>query len=182
MPALIIVTGNSNKAKEIKEILRDIDVVIRAIDAPEIQSFSLEEIVKAKAEFAQKECGGVVTVEDIAIDFDVLKGFPGPFIKFWHHNVGYDLVLEIAGKMGNNRASMRCGVGYADGERFFYVEGKAIGQIVAPKGEGSFSPYFLADGQTRTFGEMTSEEKNALSHRGIGWRAMREKLEAEGIL
>src|SRR3989338_6541110 len=171
MPTLTLVTGNPNKALEIGMILGIEDLVSRAIHTPEIQSFSLEEIVKVKAEFAQKECGSPVVVEDVSFDLEVLKGFPGPFVKFWENNVGYELAVEIAEKLGNDRVMIRCGVGYADEARFFYTEGVVRGRIVPRRGEGGFGFDFfvLLDGQEKTYGEMSKEEKNAISHRKLGW-------------
>ncbi len=187
MPKLTFVTGNPNKALEVGMILGISDLESRAIDTPEIQSFSLEEIVKTKAEFAQKVCGSPVVVEDVSLDLEVLKGFPGPFVKFWQNNVGYDLAVEIAEKLGNDRLTVRCGVGYADGLKFFYTEGKVRGRFVAGRAPSSgwgfgFDPYVLLDGQEKTYGEMPKEEKNAISHRKLGWEAMRARLKEEGAL
>lgn len=184
MAPFTIVTGNPNKAREIGEILGIPDIAMRKIDAPEIQSFSLEEIVKAKVEFAQKECGRAVLVEDVSFDLEVFKGFPGPFVKFWENNVGYDVAAEIAEKMGNNRVTVRCGVGYADESRYFYTEGNVSGTIVPRRGASGFGFdfYVVIDGETQTFAEMGPERKNAISHRKLGWEAMREKLKEEGIL
>lgn len=184
MPTLTLVTGNPNKALEIGMILGIPDLANRAIDAPEIQSFSLEEIVRAKAEYAQKVCGSAVVVEDVALHFEMLGGFPGPFVKFWQNEVGYDRALDMARKLGNDRALVRCGVGYSDGERFIYAEGERSGRLVSPRGETTFGfdRHFLLDGQEKTYGEMSKEEKNAISHRKLGWEAMRVKLQEEGIL
>lgn len=184
MSVLTFVTGNPNKALEVGMILGMDNLEHRAIDTPEIQSFSLEEIVRTKAEFAQKVCGSPVVVEDVALHFDALGGFPGPFVKFWHKEVGYDRANEILERLGNDAALVRCGVGYSDGERFFYTEGRESGHLVRPRGESKmgFDRYFLPDGQEKTFGEMSKEEKNAISHRKLGWEAMRVKLQEEGIL
>lgn len=184
MSALTFVTGNPNKALEVGMILGMSDLESRAIDAPEIQSFSLEEIVKAKAEFAQKECGSPVVVEDVSLDIEALGGFPGPFVKFWQKEVGYDRAVEITKALGNDRITVRCGVGYADGSRFFYAEGIVRGRLVARRGEGGFGfDYFvMLDGQEKTYGEMSKEEKNAISHRKLGWESMRVRLKEEGVL
>ncbi len=95
-----------------------------------------------------------------------------------------DRAVEIAEKMGNDVILVRCGVGYADGGRFFYTEGQIEGRIVRPRGESEFGfdRYFQPDGETKTFGEMTKEEKNAISHRKLGWKAMREMLLEEKVL
>jgi XTP/dITP diphosphohydrolase len=60
-------------------------------------------------------------------------------------------------------------------ERIF--EGSCDGAILTrPRGSGGFGydPLFLASGHDRTFGEMSAEEKNALSHRA---RALRDAAE-----
>ena len=58
------------------------------------------------------------------------------------------------------------------------VEGEVRGRLVHP-GRGSdgwgYDPYFLPDGETRVFAEMSREEKNALSHRARAVRSLREK-------
>jgi XTP/dITP diphosphohydrolase len=55
-----------------------------------------------------------------------------------------------------------------DGSEHIF-EGRAHGNIVWPprgdKGHG-YDPVFMPDGETRTFAEMTEDEKNIVSHRG----------------
>jgi XTP/dITP diphosphohydrolase len=48
-----------------------------------------------------------------------------------------------------------------------------------PRGEGGFGydPIFVARGEQRTNAELTSEEKDAISHRGAAFRALRPHLE-----
>ena len=154
------------------------------MDIAEIQSFNLEEIVKFKAEQAFKEIGSAVLVEDVSFYAESLNGFPGPFVKFWEKNVGYDRAVEIAEKLGNDRISIRCGVGYKDEIQFIYVEGEILGKLVQQRGESGFGfdPYFQPDGYEQTFAEMGKEEKNKISHRRKAFDLMRERLQAERIL
>lgn len=69
----------------------------------------------------------------------------------------------------------------ADGTRglLTWVEGRAEGRILrVPRGPGSFGydPLFFYPPLDKTFAELTREEKNAVSHRGRAYRALRERL------
>ncbi len=68
---------------------------------------------------------------------------------------------------------------FADGERTETFEGRVSGTIVAPRGEGGFGydPIFEYNGQT--FAEMSTEEKNAISHRGRALAEFSEWLAAQ---
>lgn len=134
MAALTVVTGNPHKAKEIASIFTGVDVVAKAFDAPEIQSFVLEEIVRAKAQNAWKEFQSPVLVEDVSLDLEVFHGFPGPFVKYFQQVTGYDRAVECGKALGNTNASVRCGVGYFDGKDFRYFEGKIEGDLVEKRG------------------------------------------------
>ena len=184
MKNITFVTSNPNKAREVESILGTDNLAMRSLEVSEIQSFSLEEIVRAKAEEAQRQMNEAVLVEDIAIDLPVLKGFPGPCVKFWEKVGGHDAAVEIAEKLGDARATVRCGVGYADGDQFLYVEGKVDGTFVAKRGDEGwgFDFYFVPQGETQTYSEMGPDAKNLISHRRKGWELMRSVLRERGIL
>ena len=57
--------------------------------------------------------------------------------------------------------------------------GEVQGQIVSPRGGTNFGwdPVFLPNGYTKTFAEMSPEEKNAISHRRIAVLKLKEYLE-----
>jgi XTP/dITP diphosphohydrolase len=63
---------------------------------------------------------------------------------------------------------------YADGKRTETFEGSVAGTLVAPRGEDGFGydPIFEYNG--KTFAEMDTEEKNAISHRGRALEAFAE--------
>jgi XTP/dITP diphosphohydrolase len=55
------------------------------------------------------------------------------------------------------------------------VEGRVAGTVIRePRGANGFGydPVFVPDGDTRTLAEYTDAEKNAVSHRGIAFRAL----------
>lgn len=184
MSTITVVTSNPNKAKEIAVILGGGDITSQALEIHEIQSFDLEEIVRYKVTEAQKKIDASVLVEDVSFDIAALKGFPGPFVKFWEKNVGYDIAVQIAQTFGDDRVVARCGVGYADAERVLYAEGSVSGRLVSRReGEGfGFDFYFLPDGEQKTFSEMGLAAKNKVSHRKRGFEWMLEQLTAFRIL
>lgn len=185
MAVLTVVTGNPNKAKEIARIFTGVEMVARSFDAPEIQSFVLEEIVRAKAQNAWKEFQSPVLVEDVSLDLAVLNGFPGPFVKYFQQVTGYDRAVECGKALGNTQASVRCGVGYFDGKDFQYFEGKVDGDLVEKRGETGgfgFDFYFQPKGSSKTYGEMGLEEKNKISHRKLAWEGMRALLVDHGVI
>ena len=183
MSSLLFITSNPNKAAEVSAILQR-EIASQALDIPEIQSFSLEEIVRYKVEHAFKELGKPVLVEDVSFDLAVLKNFPGPFIKFWEKVGGHDVAAEIVEKLHDARAAARCGVGYFDGKEFLYLEGRIDGTFVPRRGEKGwgFDFYFVPEGEHETFSEMGPERKNLISHRRKAWEAMRALLQEKHLL
>lgn len=184
MKTITLVTSNPNKKIEAESILTGVAIETRSLDVPEIQSFDLEEIVRTKVEAAHKMAGGAVIVDDVSMDIHALKGFPGPFVKYWEKNVGHDLSADIAEKFGNDRATVSCGIGYADGERTLYVRADISGRLVTRRGgEGfGFDFYFIPDGHNQTFSEMGLERKNQVSHRRLALDLMHGKLQELGLL
>jgi XTP/dITP diphosphohydrolase len=67
---------------------------------------------------------------------------------------------------------------WPDGEERFY-EGRAPGHLIWPPrgamGHG-YDPVFVPEGETLTFGEMTADQKNALSHRARALAALMKDL------
>lgn len=182
--SLNFITGNPNKAKEVSQILGGIEIIARAADVPEIQSQSLREVVEAKVRAAFAVVGEPVIVEDVSLEYGALKGFPGPFVKYWNATAGNDLAVRIAQLEGNTEMVARCGSAYFDGITLLYAEGMVEGSVVEKRGDSNFGfdPYFQPKGETRTFAEMSSEEKNARSHRGRSFVALRDMLREAGKL
>ena len=76
-------------------------------------------------------------------------------------------------------------VAFPDGSEVF-ASGEVLGEISeAPRGDGGFGydPVFVPDeGAGRSFSEMSSEEKHAISHRGRAFRALADELGRLGLL
>jgi XTP/dITP diphosphohydrolase len=161
------VTSNEGKVEEAREYLTE-PVEQVDYDYTEIQSDDLAEIAVAGAKEAYEETGGddPVVVDDSGLFVESLGGFPGPYSAYVEHTVGVERVWKLAKQEENRRAKFRGVIAYYDGERAETFAGAVPGRIVAPRGEGGFGydPIFEHEGET--LAEMSTERKNAISHRG----------------
>lgn len=162
---LRFVTSNAGKAREASEYL---PVEVRQIeyDYPEIQSSDLEEIAVAGARDAYEEIGEPVFVDDAGLLIDALEGFPGPYSSYVEETLGIERVQQLTAREENRRAQFRAIVAYADSEGIETFDGVVRGRIVPPRGEGGFGYDPIFEHREKTFAEMSTEEKNAVSHRG----------------
>ena len=176
------VTSNEGKVREAREYLtRDVEQV--RYDYTEIQSDDLAEIAVVGAKEAFEGTGGddPVVVDDTGLFVESLGGFPGPYSAYVEDTVGVERVWKLGEREENRRAHFRCVLVYYDGETAETFDGAVPGRLVAPRGEGGFGydPIFEHEGQT--LAEMSTERKNAISHRGralakfADWLAEREK-------
>ncbi|WP_323190971.1 XTP/dITP diphosphatase [Halostella sp. PRR32] len=160
------VTGNEGKVHEAREYL-DESVEQVDYDYTEIQG-ELKDIALygSRETFAETPGDEPVLVDDTGLFVEALSGFPGPYSAFVEDTLGIERVWEIAQREENRRATFRTVLAYYDGETAETFEGSVRGRIVAPRGDDGFGydPIFAHDG--RTFAEMSTAEKNAISHRG----------------
>jgi len=114
-----------------------------------------------------------------------LNGLPGPLIKWFLKTIGLHGLYQMTEKFNNFKAQAKTIIGYADhnGE-IHYFEGVVEGNIVAPKAKSDFGwdPIFNPDGYTKSFAEMTKEEKNEISHRRKAVDKLKEFLETNNPL
>lgn len=161
------VTGNQHKVAEVEERL-DEPVEQTPYDYVEIQADDLESIARFGARDAFEALGGEdpVLVEDSGLFVATLGGFPGPYSAYVEDSIGIERVWELVEAADDRSAHFESVVAYADTDRELTFTGRVDGRIVAPRGDGGFGydPIFEVDG--RTLAERTTEEKNALSHRG----------------
>lgn len=175
---ITLVTGNKNKLSEWQRILPDsVELVAHDVDVVEIQSLDPEEIVADKARRAYEQLQTPVIVEDVSAGLDKLGGLPGPFIKFFFKKMGDDALFTLAGRPGEI-AKISCVIAYYDGAKLFTVRGEVTGTVVAPRGSNGFGfdKVFMPDGSNKTYGEMTPDEKNTVSHRSKAIRLFVEKF------
>lgn len=169
------VTGNEGKVREAREYLAE-PVEQVAYDYLEVQADDIGVVAARGAREAFAELGGEegVVVDDTGLSVEALGGFPGPYSAYVEDTLGIEAVPRLLEGEEDRRARFRTVVAYADGNGVETFEGSVPGTIVAPRGEGGFGydPIFEYSG--RTFAEMSTEEKNAISHRGRALEAFSE--------
>lgn len=182
----VLVSGNRGKIAEARRMVGpDLEAV--ELDLPEIQSLDLLEVLAAKGEEAWRRLGRPLVVEEAGLGLAALNGFPGPLVKWMLEAVGAEGLARTAlklGGIGGEGATARCALLYRDAQRTLIAEGITEGTLVLPpRGPHGFGwdPVFLPAGESRTFGELSGPDKDAVSHRGRAWRALLEKLGSTGF-
>ena len=180
---LLIATRNPGKLTEIQPLLSGLPVVFRSLlDFPhttEVEetgaTFAENASLKAMAYAAQT--GAWALSDDSGLEVDALGGAPGIFSARYAGERATDaeriqLLLSELARTGNaeRRARFVCAVSISDptGRILNVSTGLCEGRIGdAPKGEKGFGydPLFLPDGFEQTFGELSSEIKQQISHR-----------------
>lgn len=166
MNPLIFVTGNTQKMEEAKAIL-NIPLKIMEMNLDETQSLDLEVIARKKAHDAYAQIQKPLFVDDAGFYLDAWNGFPGPFIKYLREAGGNDLLLKMLQGERNRRVTAVCVIAYHDGETVHVFQGEVKGTItdtLRGKSPG-WDPTFVPDGHTKSWAEMSLEEKNTHSHR-----------------
>jgi XTP/dITP diphosphohydrolase len=170
--ALIFVTTNHHKFREASEIAARLGVEIEHRDMSyiEIQTDRLEDIVRVGVQQACALLKAPCFAEDAGLFIHALRGFPGPYSSFVFRTIGNDGILRLMAGVSDRRAEFRSAIGYCEPghtpEIFTgRVEGTIALEIRGTQGFG-YDPIFLpSEGDGRTFGEMSTAEKNNFSHR-----------------
>ncbi|MGH8988624.1 MAG: RdgB/HAM1 family non-canonical purine NTP pyrophosphatase [Acidimicrobiales bacterium] len=198
---LVAATANPDKAAEIREILANVggvDLLARPQNVPEVEETgdTLEENARLKAVALAVATGVAAVADDTGLEVDALGGAPGVFAaRYAGAGARYTdnvakLLAELAAlsdRGGARRARFRTValVRFPDGSEL-WREGAVAGTIAdAPRGEGGFGydPVFVPDeSDGRTFAELASSEKHALSHRGRAFRALADALRIGGLI
>lgn len=170
----VLVTSNRNKWLEAQRILgKSLERV--ELDLPELQAESVSEVALAKARAAFAVLGRPVIVEDAGIELSGLGGFPGPFIKYWEKLGGLASICRAADGLGDRGVRAVCALGVCSARGSRAVSGVVLGTLSSePRGRNGFGwdAIFIPEGETRTFGEMTADEKDARSHRRRAWQEL----------
>jgi XTP/dITP diphosphohydrolase len=188
---LVLATRNTKKLAELRRILDEagLDVELAGpevfAEVPEIAetgaTFEENAILKARAVAAAT--GLPAVADDSGLCVDALNGMPGILSARWAGRHGddeanLDLVLGQLADVPDDRrgAAFVCAAALAlpDGSAEV-VTGEVRGSLLRQRrGENGFGydPIFRPDGYTVTTAEMSSAEKDALSHRGKALRAL----------
>ena len=192
---LLIGTGNAGKVAEYRRILAGLDLELIGVDEladapaePAEDATTYEDNAIAKAR-AYLEATGIATVaDDSGLEVAALGGAPGVRSRrYFGEDVSTAqrnrMLLALLDAVEDRGARFVCVAALAlpDGtvETF---SGEVRGEIAtAPSGSAGFGydPVFLMRGDGRAMAELTAEEKDRLSHRGIAGAKLRARLSAE---
>jgi XTP/dITP diphosphohydrolase len=199
----VLATANSDKAREIEDVLRDehvlgVELRARPADVPDVEEDgeTLEDNARLKAITLCEATNLPAIADDTGLEVDALDGAPGVrAARYAGEDADYaantrKLLEELTGVPLERRTARFSTVAVArwpDGLEVAAL-GTCEGHIAAaPRGESGwgYDPVFVpAAGDGRTFAEMTAEEKQARSHRGEAFRTLAQGLrvvtEAEG--
>ena len=177
---LVFATNNLNKLKEVQEMLpSSIELLslkdINCFDEIEETETTLEGNAHLKADYITKKFGFNCFADDTGLEVESLGGKPGVYSARFagepsnSENNMQKLLVDLETKT-NRKAQFRTAVSLNINEKKFLFEGICKGEILTSKqGEKGFGydPIFKPEGFEQSFAEMTSEEKNKISHRGI---------------
>lgn len=181
---LKFITSNPGKLAEAQEALGKLGftVVPHKADVTEIQADTLEEVARHKAEQLLHVVEPPYFLEDAGFSVAALQDFPGVYSHYVFDTLGHAGILQLlehAPEHGRG-AYFQAVIAYVDTNKEIHLfSGQVDGQVaLLPMGTGGFGfdPIFVPDGETRTFAEMSSEEKSAISHRGRALYALHEYL------
>ena len=186
---IVFATNNANKLQEVREIVgSDCRVLSLAEigchdDIPETAD-TIEGNALLKARWVKERYGYDCFADDTGLEVDALGGAPGVrSARYAAQEGGADhdsqanmrLLLRYMEGKTDRRARFRTVMALIlDGQEHLY-EGKVEGTITeGPRGNDGFGydPVFLPQGESRTFAEMSADEKNSLSHRRRALDAM----------
>ena len=195
---LILASRNKKKIREVEAILANHFPGIRILSLDDVgyigdieeNGETYEENALTKARTAV-EAGGnryAAIADDSGLSVDALNGAPGVYSARYAGGHGDDaannakLLRELAARPNEPRtAAFVCAMAcvFPDGASFT-CEGRCPGEILTEaRGEGGFGydPVFFYPPMKKTFGQMSAEEKHAISHRGNALKAFQAEWE-----
>ncbi|MGP1434943.1 MAG: XTP/dITP diphosphatase [Catonella sp.] len=193
MDKIVFATGNEGKIKEIKEILADFSVEVVSMKEMNItteveengNTFEENSLIKARA--ISKLTGLPALADDSGLEVDYLNGEPGIYsARYLGRDTDYDYknnyIIDKLKEAKDEERSARfvCVISLVlpDGREFIkkgVMEGQIAYEIQGENGFG-YDPIFYLPQYGKTSAELSSDEKNKISHRGKALRAMKEVI------
>jgi XTP/dITP diphosphohydrolase len=194
---IVLATRNAHKVAELQAILDDVisGLDLEIVGADEFPD--LEDVVETGVTFAENATLKAVAVaqatglpalaDDSGLAVEVLGGSPGVFSARWAGTHGQDranldlLLAQLSDVPDEHRsAAFVCAAALAmPGGRVVVREGRMPGTLAhEPRGSNGFGydPILVVDGDSRTAAELSTQDKNAISHRGKAFRALATDL------
>jgi XTP/dITP diphosphohydrolase len=187
---LVVATANADKVVEIAAVLPGFDLVARPASVPDVDETgeTLEENARLKAAAIVNATGEPAVADDTGLEVAALDGAPGVYSSryagpdaTYADNVAA-LLRALEGATDRSARFRTVALARFPDGREVVAEGVVAGHIaLGPSGAGGFGydPVFVPEDHDRTFAEMSTEEKNAVSHRGRAFRALAAVLAGE---
>lgn len=177
---LVFASNNQNKIKEIQLLLPH-SIQILSLedigcfeDIPETAE-TIEGNAILKANYVTEKFGYNCFADDTGLEVEALNGEPGVYSARYageqkNTNDNMDKLLLNLKDKSNRSAQFKTVIALnLDGNQTLFtgiIKGKVIKEKIGTNGFG-YDPIFVADGYTKTFAELTIEEKSKISHRGL---------------
>ena len=192
---LIIASQNQNKLVEFKKILGDKINLFSLSDIglnqeiPENEK-TIKKNAMFKAKFVNTQTGKNVFADDTGLEIDSLNGEPGVYSARYsgierNSNKNIELVLTNLKNISNRNSRFKTIISLIIDGKSVNFEGVVEGKITEEKrGSNGFGydPIFQPNGYASTFGEMSLNEKNKISHRSIAINKMVQYLKENNLL
>jgi len=183
MSEIVIATKNIGKVRELKELLADLPLQLKSLNEfPNIveaeetgATFAENAVIKARSYALQTEFWSVA--DDAGLEVEALDDAPGVFSARYAGDDATDRekIIKLLHELNETQDQRRlarfvCAMAISDekGEIEFLTEGVCEGKIaLSPSGINGFGydPIFVPDGFKQTFGELSGEIKQKISHR-----------------
>ena len=177
---LLFATSNKNKVLEIKKVLpkefniKSLDDIGFCEEIPENEN-TIEGNAIFKANYMYKKYNLNVFADDTGLEVDSLNGKPGVHSARYagiskNSTENINKLLKKLKNKKNRKARFKTVIALILNSKIHTFEGVVEGIITKkPKGENGFGydPVFIPRGYTKTFGELSLEEKNSISHRSL---------------
>lgn len=188
---ILIATTNKGKFKDVKEILKDIDVEILSFlnfkDYPNVEETGLTflENAELKAKAAFDKYGIPAMGDDSGLESFQLNGEPGIYSARYageeadDEKNNFKLIKKLSDYPEPHLGRFVCAAVYYDGKEVKSAVGEIRGNIIKnPRGKNGFGydPLFIPTGFDNTMAELSHEEKNKISHRLNAFKQLKTYL------
>ena len=191
MKDIMIATSNKGKVREYKSLLEPLGYIVH--DLSELDPIEIDEngstfqenaLIKAKS--IQGKCNMTVIADDSGLEIDALNKEPGihsaRYLEGHDYSYKNKVLLERMKGKTDRTARFVCAIALCDetGDHLFtgVMEGKINDQAAGDNGFG-YDPIFLVEQFGKTSAQLTMEQKNSVSHRGIATRELLDYLKGE---
>lgn len=191
MKDIMIATSNKGKVREYKSLLEPLGYKVH--DLSELDPIEIDEngttfqenaLIKAKS--IKGKCNMIVIADDSGLEIDALNKEPGihsaRYLEGHDYSYKNKVLLERMKGKTDRTARFVCAIALCDetGDHLFtgVMEGKINDQAAGDNGFG-YDPIFLVEQFGKTSAQLTMEQKNSVSHRGIATRELLAYLKGE---